>query len=296
MINPLKRGGPAAPVEPTDPEVPRPFTAVAKPELTGGRRIGVLLQHGFTGSPVLHEAVGSRARRAGVRRRGAAAAGSRHAVAGAQHARVEGLVRRDVAGLREAPRRERRGRRGRPLDGRLAGAAPRGRPPRRRGRDRAGQPGRQHRAARRPGAARPQVAGAVVPRHRQRHQEARRRGARLLAHAAQGGRLDDARGLEAAARGPGPDHLSAAVVQVDRRPRRRPDVAGDHPEQRVVAGLHRADAVRELPRGHARQRRRRRSSTSPPSSSPGSPQPTAAEEARTNDPLQTTHRRATVGA
>ena len=51
MINPLKRGGPAAPVEPTDPEVPRPFTAVAKPELTGGRRIGVLLQHGFTGSP-----------------------------------------------------------------------------------------------------------------------------------------------------------------------------------------------------------------------------------------------------
>lgn len=51
MINPLKRGGPAAPVEPTDPEVPRPFTAIAKPELTGGRRIGVLLQHGFTGSP-----------------------------------------------------------------------------------------------------------------------------------------------------------------------------------------------------------------------------------------------------
>jgi carboxylesterase len=49
--NPLKRGGEAAPVEPLDPEVPRPFSAPARPELTGGRRIGVLLQHGFTGSP-----------------------------------------------------------------------------------------------------------------------------------------------------------------------------------------------------------------------------------------------------
>lgn len=51
VINPLKRGGPAAPVEPLDPEVPRPFSAPARPELTGGRRVGVLLQHGFTGSP-----------------------------------------------------------------------------------------------------------------------------------------------------------------------------------------------------------------------------------------------------
>lgn len=51
MRNPLKRGGPAAPVEPTDPEITRPFSAPARPELTGGRRIGVLLQHGFTGSP-----------------------------------------------------------------------------------------------------------------------------------------------------------------------------------------------------------------------------------------------------
>lgn len=49
--NPLKRGGPAAPVEPVDPEVTRPFSAPARPDLTGGRRIGVLLQHGFTGSP-----------------------------------------------------------------------------------------------------------------------------------------------------------------------------------------------------------------------------------------------------
>ncbi len=38
----------AAPVDPTA----APLTVEARPELTGGRRIGVLLSHGFTGSPV----------------------------------------------------------------------------------------------------------------------------------------------------------------------------------------------------------------------------------------------------
>ena len=51
MRNPLNRGGDAAPVEPTDPEVARPLSVPARPELTGGLRVGVLLQHGFTGSP-----------------------------------------------------------------------------------------------------------------------------------------------------------------------------------------------------------------------------------------------------
>ncbi|WP_457205723.1 alpha/beta hydrolase [Nocardioides sp. P5_C9_2] len=51
MRNPLKRGGQAAPVEPADPEITRPYSAPARPELTDGRRVGVLLQHGFTGSP-----------------------------------------------------------------------------------------------------------------------------------------------------------------------------------------------------------------------------------------------------
>lgn len=35
---------------PTDPSS-QPFAAQAQPDLTGGRRIGVLLSHGFTGSP-----------------------------------------------------------------------------------------------------------------------------------------------------------------------------------------------------------------------------------------------------
>lgn len=34
------------------PEAHQPLTVAARPELTGGRRIGVLLSHGFTGSPL----------------------------------------------------------------------------------------------------------------------------------------------------------------------------------------------------------------------------------------------------
>lgn len=37
---------------PTTPDATQPLTIEARPHLTGGRRIGVLLSHGFTGSPV----------------------------------------------------------------------------------------------------------------------------------------------------------------------------------------------------------------------------------------------------
>lgn len=36
---------------PSAPDLHAPLSVAARPELTGGRRIGVLLQHGFTGSP-----------------------------------------------------------------------------------------------------------------------------------------------------------------------------------------------------------------------------------------------------
>ena len=76
--------------------------------------------------------------------------------------------------------------------GARAGAAA-GRGPRRPGRRRdRGQPRDRHQAPRREAAAGAQAPGAVVPGHRQRHQEARRRGARLHQDAAQGGALDDA--------------------------------------------------------------------------------------------------------
>ena len=42
------RGGPDVPL---DPALVAPMSAVANPELTGGRRVGVLVQHGFTGNP-----------------------------------------------------------------------------------------------------------------------------------------------------------------------------------------------------------------------------------------------------
>lgn len=41
------RGAPDAPLDPT---LVAPMSTAARPELTGGRRIGVLVQHGFTGS------------------------------------------------------------------------------------------------------------------------------------------------------------------------------------------------------------------------------------------------------
>jgi carboxylesterase len=41
----------AAPTDPIDPAVHAPLSVAARPELTGGKRIGVLLSHGFTGSP-----------------------------------------------------------------------------------------------------------------------------------------------------------------------------------------------------------------------------------------------------
>ena len=41
-----------APAAPLDPALVAPMSTPARPELTGGRRIGVLVQHGFTGNPV----------------------------------------------------------------------------------------------------------------------------------------------------------------------------------------------------------------------------------------------------
>ena len=42
------RGGPDVPL---DPALVAPMSTAASPELTGGRRVGVLVQHGFTGNP-----------------------------------------------------------------------------------------------------------------------------------------------------------------------------------------------------------------------------------------------------
>ena len=62
---------------PTSPPHPLSLPG-ARPSCTGGRAIGVLLVHGFTGSPASMKPWGALPRRAGVRRRGAAAARARH--------------------------------------------------------------------------------------------------------------------------------------------------------------------------------------------------------------------------
>ena len=117
------------------------------PEQTGGRAIGVLLVHGFTGSPASMKPWAQAPRRAGVRRRGAAAARARHALAGPQPGQPGPTGTPRPRRAFDRLRADLRGRRGRgPLDGRLGGA-PAGRGARRPGvRRRAGEPVRlQHR-------------------------------------------------------------------------------------------------------------------------------------------------------
>ena len=82
----------------TSAEPDRPSGVAARPELTGGRRVGVLLGHGFTGVAGLDPAVGPSTSRPRVRRRGATPARARHHLAGPQHADLGRLVRRDRRG------------------------------------------------------------------------------------------------------------------------------------------------------------------------------------------------------
>ena len=70
-------------------------------------------------------------------------------------------------------------------------------------------------------AAGAQARGAVVPGHRQRHQEARRRRARLHRGPRSRPAHSMIRGLAAAGRGPAEGHRAAALLPLHRRPRRR---------------------------------------------------------------------------
>ena len=45
-------GGKSETPAPLDPALVAPMSTAAQPELTGGRKVGVLVQHGFTGNPV----------------------------------------------------------------------------------------------------------------------------------------------------------------------------------------------------------------------------------------------------
>ena len=161
-------------------------------------------------------------RRARVRRGGAAAARPRHHLAGDEPAPGGRTGTPSVdPGVRQARRRERRGRRRRALDGRRARA------PARRGPTRPASPAScvvnpalatSARTCWPPAA---QAPGPVVPGHRQRHQEAGRRRARLHPHPAQGRPLDAAGAGKAIVPDLPKITAAAAVLPLGRGPRRR---------------------------------------------------------------------------
>ncbi len=138
-----------------------------------GQRVGVLLSHGFTGSPASMVPWGRHL--AGLGYGVAVPRLPGHGTSWQELNRTPlgGLVRRGRPRLRQAARRLRPGRRRRAVDGWRSGPPAGRRPGPRRRRCGPGQPGGAHRAQGRPGAAGAQAPGRLVPRHRQRHQEGR---------------------------------------------------------------------------------------------------------------------------
>ena len=97
-----------------------PLPLPARPELTGGRRIGVLLSHGFTGSPASMRPWAESLAERGYAVEVPLPARARHDLAGDEPHPVGRLVRRGHPGVRQARRRERRRGRRRAVDGRRA--------------------------------------------------------------------------------------------------------------------------------------------------------------------------------
>ncbi len=168
-LDPSRRPHPPTPRPAPSRSSPTPF-----PTPGTGSGSGCCCVQGFTGSPASMTPWGRYLAEQGFGRRRTPPARARHDLAGAQPHPLAGLVRRGRPGLREAARQPRPGGRRRPVDGRRA---------RRCGSPRtgaatspgvvAGQPRRQHRAQGRPRAAGAQARRAVLPGHRQRHQEGR---------------------------------------------------------------------------------------------------------------------------
>ena len=108
-------GAPPVPVHP----LAEPFVADGDAESPRGR-VGVLLSHGFTGSPASMKPWAEYLAVAGVRRLGAPPPRPRHHLAGDEQDHLGRLVRRDRARLRGPGQPGRHRRRLRALDGRRA--------------------------------------------------------------------------------------------------------------------------------------------------------------------------------
>ena len=249
-----------------------PLSVAARPELTGGRRVGVLLSHGFTGSPASMKPWGEF-----LAERGYAVEVPRLPGHGTTWQDMNKTAWNDWYG--EASRVfEKLGAEndavvvGRPLDGGRADAAPRRRPARPGRRRRGREPGARHEAARREAAAGAQARRAVLPGHHQRHQEAGDRGARLRQDPAPRRPLD-VPGVAAARRRPAP--RSPRRCSTSARPSTTSSTSS--PSRSSPAGCPRGTSPSV---GSSRATTsppstttRRRSSRSPPTSSHGSPPP-----------------------
>ena len=228
----LDRFSPRSPLVTLAPAA-EPFYADAVPDADrrpAGRRAAAATAS--PARPASMRALGPAPRRARATASRCPAARARHHLAGAQPDPLGGLVRRGRAGLREAPRQLRPGRRRRAVDGRRAGPAARRRPRPRGRRARAGQPGGQHRAQGRRSRCRcsstwcrsfPGIANDIKKPGVEEHGYTRT--PLKAAHSMM-------RAWKHAARGPAQGHPAAADVPVRRGPRRRPVVGADDPRQR----------------------------------------------------------------
>ena len=159
------------------------------------------------------------------------AAGSRHALAGHVRHALGRLVRRGRPQLHHAAGPLRAGLRDGAVDGRLAVPAAGRATPRRGRRAGAGEPRRAHRAPRPPPSSVRAARGQGVPRHQQRHQEARAGRGRVRPDAAALGVLAAA-GLAADQGRHREGHRAAAAAALARGPRRRAEQRGLDPRAR----------------------------------------------------------------
>ena len=186
---------------------------------TGGRAIGVLLCHGFTGSPASMQPWGEAPRRArGTPSRCRCCPGHGTRWQDLNQVRWTRLVRRGSAAPSTGCAPMRRGRRRRALDGRLLALRLAEERPARRRRRGAGQPVRVQHAQGRAGAAGAQAGGAVVRRASPTTSRSRARtSTATTATAAQGAPHSMMRMWKAVVRRPAEGHPAAALLPVDAR-------------------------------------------------------------------------------
>ena len=233
-----------------------PFSAPAQPELTGGRKVGVLLSHGFTGQPASITPWGQALAAQGVRRRGAAAARPRHHLAGDEqdHLGATGTPRSPARSTSSAPRTTRSSSAGSRWAARWCCGSPRTSADRVAGVmvvnpavatkrfDVKLLPVLKHLVPSFPGIAN-DIKKPGVEEHGYTKTPLKAAHSMMQAWPTIVGR-------------PAEDHRAVPLLPLDRGPRRRRDVPADHHQRDLLARRHRRTSREQLPRRDPRQRRR----------------------------------------